>query len=91
MDDCLVATAESDLTLYHHANHRLLDIFKEHLYFLKLLKCEFKQIEINFLGVRLGNGQITINPSKITGIKEWPRVLKSIKEVHSTLSILGFQ
>jgi hypothetical protein len=81
MDDCLVATADGELTLHRKMNHRLLDIFEEHSYFLKPSKCEFEKTEIDFLGARLGNGQITIDPSKIAGIKEWPRTLKSVKEV----------
>jgi hypothetical protein len=72
-------------------NHCLLDIFKEHSYFLKLSKCVFEQPEVNFLGVRLEHGEITISPSKIAGIKDWPTMLKSVKEVQSTLGILEFQ
>jgi Reverse transcriptase (RNA-dependent DNA polymerase)/RNase H-like domain found in reverse transcriptase len=91
MDDCLVATAEGELALHRHMNHRLLDIFEEHSYFLKPSKCEFERSKVDFLGVRLGHGQITIDPSKIAGIKDWPHTLKSVKEVRSTLGILGFQ
>jgi hypothetical protein len=72
-------------------NHQLLDLFKQHLYFLKPSKCIFEQPEVNFLGIWLSHGEITINPSKITGISKWPSILKSIKEVRSTLGILGFQ
>jgi hypothetical protein len=91
MDDCLVATADGELGLHCRMNHCLLDIFEEHSYFLKPSKCKFECTEIDFLGVRLGHGQITIDPSKIAGIKEWPRTLKSVKEVRSTLGVLGFQ
>jgi hypothetical protein len=91
MDDCLVATADGELNLHREMNHRLLTIFEEHSYFLKPSKCIFEQPEVDFLGVRLGHGQITIDPSKIAGIKDWPRILKSVKEVRSTLGILGFQ
>jgi RNase H-like domain found in reverse transcriptase/Reverse transcriptase (RNA-dependent DNA polymerase) len=91
MDDCLIAMADSELGLHCQMNHRLLDIFEEHSYFLKLSKCEFECTEIDFLGVCLGNRQITIDPSKIAGIKEWPRMLKSVKEVQSTLGVLSFQ
>jgi hypothetical protein len=91
MDDCLVATVEGKLALHRRMNHRLLDIFKEHSYFLKPSKCKFEQTEVDFLGVRLGHRQITIDPSKIAGIKDWPRTLKSVKEVCSTLGVLGFQ
>jgi len=91
MDDCLVATAEGELTLHRQMNHHLLQIFEENSYFLKLLKCIFEQSEVDFLGVRLGHGEISIDPSKIARIKDWPTTLKSVKEVRSTLGILGFQ
>jgi RNase H-like domain found in reverse transcriptase len=91
MDDCLVTTAEGELALHRQMNHQLLDIFKEHSYFLKPSKCEFERMKIDFLGICLGHGQIKIDPSKIAGIKEWPRILKSVKEVCSILGVLGFQ
>jgi len=72
-------------------NHRLLQIFEEHSYFLKPSKCVFEQPEVDFLGVRLGHGEISIDLSKIAGIKDWPTILKSVKEVQSTLGVLGFQ
>jgi len=81
MDDCLIATGEGELALHRQMNHRLLQIFEEHSYFLKLSKCVFEQPEVDFLGVRLGHGEISIDPSKITGIKDWPTTLKSVKEV----------
>ena len=31
------------------------------------------------------------DPSKIAGLKEWPTTLKSVKEVHSMLGVLGYQ
>jgi hypothetical protein len=69
MDDCLVATADGELALHKEMNHRLLGIFEEHSYFLKPAKCIFEQQEVDFLGVRLGHGQITIDPSKLLGLK----------------------
>ena len=91
MDDCLVATGEGELELHCAMNHCLLQIFEEHSYFLKLSKCVFEKPEVDFLGVRLGHGKISIDPSKIAGIKDWPTMLKSVKEVWSTLGVLGFQ
>ena len=91
MGDCLVATAEGELALHRQMNHCLLEIFEEHSYFLKPSKCVFEQTKVDFLGVRLGHGEISIDPSKIAGIKDWPTTLKSVKEVRSMLGILGFQ
>ena len=61
MDDCLVATAEGELVLHWQMNHWLLDIFKEHSYFLKPSKCIFKQPEVNFLGMWLKHSKISID------------------------------
>jgi hypothetical protein len=51
MDDCIIGTAQEGLTLHHKMVHQLLDLFKEHSYFLKPSKCEFKQESTTFLGV----------------------------------------
>jgi RNase H-like domain found in reverse transcriptase/Reverse transcriptase (RNA-dependent DNA polymerase) len=91
MDDCLITMGEGELQLHRKMNHRLLDLFEQHSYFLKPSKCVFEQPEVDFLGVRLGHGEITIDPSKIAGISEWPSILKNTKEVRSTLGILRFQ
>jgi hypothetical protein len=37
------------------------------------------------------DGNIKIDPAKVTGIAEWPRELKNVKEVRSTLGVLGHQ
>jgi RNase H-like domain found in reverse transcriptase/Reverse transcriptase (RNA-dependent DNA polymerase) len=91
MDDCLIATAEGEIQLHRKMNHQLLDLFEQHSYFLKPSKCVFEQPEVDFLGIWLGHGEITIDPSKIAGIGEWPSILKNIKEVRSMLGVLGFQ
>ena len=59
MDDCLVATAEGELTLHRQMNHCLLNIFEEHSYFLKPFKCVFEQPKVDFLGIELGHGEIS--------------------------------
>ena len=46
---------------------------------------------MEFLGFRVGNGTVRIDPSKIGGIADWPRILKSVKEVRQILGVLGYQ
>jgi len=41
------------------------------------------------MGVK--NGEIRIDPDKITGLKNWPQKLKNAKQVQSVLGILGYQ
>jgi len=84
MDNCLVATAKGELALHRQMNHRLLNIFQEHSYFLKPSKCIFKQLEVDFLGVHLGHGEISIDPSKIAGIHQG----KAPVVIHASDSII---
>ena len=46
---------------------------------------------MDFLGMRLNCDGITINPSKIKGLTDWPRELKNPKEVWKVLRVLGYQ
>ena len=39
----------------------------------------------------MGHGVVTVDPSKLTGITEWPQTLSTVKEICSTLGVLGFQ
>jgi hypothetical protein len=46
---------------------------------------------MDFLAMRLNCDGITIDPSKIKGLTDWPRELKNIKEVQKILGVLGYQ
>jgi hypothetical protein len=46
---------------------------------------------MDFLGMRLNRDSITINPGKIKGLTDWPRILKNVKEVRKVLGVLGYQ
>ena len=91
MDDIIVATGPGEERLHEEICHQLFELLEKNSLFLKASKCIFGQPEVDFLGVRLGHGQITADPSKVAGIKEWPRNLYSVKQVRSTLGVLGFQ
>ena len=91
MDDILIATKEGEDKLHEQIYHELFKLFKKKSLFLKPSKCEFEKDEVDFLGVRLGHGVATVDPSKLEGITKWPRTLKNVKEVRSTLGVLGFQ
>jgi len=60
-------------------------------YFLKLSKCKFKKSSIEFLGWLITLKGITIDPSKVAGLANWPQQLKNVKELRHTLGILGYQ
>jgi hypothetical protein len=93
MDDMCVGTGDSPEELAKHRQivHKLLELFKQHSYFLKLSKCVFEAREIEFLGFKIGYGVARIDQSKMDGLREWPRTLSTVKEVRQVLDVLGYQ
>src|SRR6266481_301985 len=41
--------------------------------YLKPEKCDFKQPQINYLGVIVGNGKLQMDPKKLKGVADWPK------------------
>src|SRR6266576_5352177 len=64
---------------------------KELSYFLKASKTQFEKSTMEILGWQVRGNGIRIDPSKVAGIAQWPCELKSVKEVCSTLGVLGYQ
>ncbi len=71
--------------------HEFLDLMEKLLYFLKLKKCKFEQSSIEFLGWLITKKGVTVDLSKAAGLTNWPRKLRNLKELRSTLGILGYQ
>src|SRR6266478_3936383 len=90
MDDILIATTD-DLTRHRQIVHQVLDKLEEESYFLQPTKCEFEKEKVNYLGVVISRERIHIDPLKVEGLKSWPRKLSTLKQVRSTLGILGYQ
>src|SRR6266567_5496886 len=90
MDNILIATMDN-LEYHRMVVKAVLDMMKEHSLFLKPEKCEFEKHRVEYLGILLEKGTIQPDPSKIAGLREWPTKLKSVKEVCSTLGVLGYQ
>ena len=70
LDNCIMATGDSPAQweLHQEIIHLLLQLLEKHHYFLKASKCKFKQPEVEFLGFRVKDGELQINPSKILGL-----------------------
>ena len=80
MDDIGIATLLKDLNLHIAIIHDLFDVLAEHGLHLKLSKSTFTQLQMDFLGVRISKEGVTVDPAKITGLKDWPRDLKNLKQ-----------
>ena len=77
--------------LHEQIVHQFLGILEQHSYFLKVSKCKFEKDQMEFLGFLVGHRSVQIDPTKIGGILDWPRELKSVKEVQQILRVLGYQ
>jgi len=90
MDDILIATND-DIDRHQQIVHEVLDKLKEESYFLRLSKCEFEKDKVDYLGVVISQEWIHVDPLKVEGLANWPRRLQTIKQVRSTLGVLGYQ
>jgi len=93
MENWWIATSndEAGRALHAQAIHDFLDTCEKHSYFLKVSKCEIMQPQITLLGWLVTGEGLCIDPSKVTGISEWPRTLTSVRQVCKTLGVLGYQ
>ena len=62
---------------------------QEHDLFLKAKKCEFSKRKIEYLGMVIEEGQISMDPIKLAGIQNWP-IPSTVKQVRSFLGFGNF-
>ena len=93
MDDWWIVTddTEEGIQLHRQIVHAFLDQMEQKSYFLKASKTQFKRPQIELLGWLVSKEGIKIDRSKVSGIADWPRELRSVKEVWETLGVLGYQ
>ena len=78
MDDMLITAANKQENI--EQTRRVLQRMKELDLHLKLKKCKFGVKEVDFLGLILQPGEITMDPTKLSRIAEWPIPTK-VKDV----------
>ncbi|ESK81074.1 pro-pol protein, partial [Moniliophthora roreri MCA 2997] len=84
MDDILIYS--QNMEQHRERTIRLLQRLKEQDLYLKPHKCKFDVDEINFLGLVIKPGQIAMDPTKLSGISEWP----APRTVTGVCSFTGF-
>ena len=87
MDNILVYTC----MIEHHQEvvTRVLDILQKHQLYLKVEKCTFECTMVEYLGLVLSEGQVEMDPFKITGVRDW-LTPKNITEVQSFVGFVNF-
>jgi hypothetical protein len=87
LDDILIFT--DNLTLLNKLTHEVLSHLDKFNLYLKPEKCSFAQTTIDYLGLVISEGQITMDPAKVKGITEWPTPT-SVKQVQAFLGFCNF-
>ncbi len=90
MDDILIVM-DNNIARHRQIVHKVLNKLEEESYFLRLAKCEFEKDKVDYLGVVISKERIHVDPMKVEGLANWPRELQTIKQVQSTLGVLGYQ
>jgi hypothetical protein len=57
--------------------------------YLKPTKCEFEQEKVEWLGMVIEEGKISIDPGKLKGIREWPTPT-TVKHIRGFLGFGNF-
>ena len=87
IDDILIFTA----TLEEHRRVvcLVLEILAVKNLFLKLEKCVFGALKVEFVGLVISEGQVAMDPVKVEGVKEWS-VPEQLVDVQSFLGFNNF-
>ena len=70
MDNLRIHT-NSSLTLHHERTRKVLQCLREHGLSLKIIKCSFDTPTMEYLGMIIGQGQVRIDPVKLSAISTW--------------------
>ena len=70
MDDIFIF-APDKVTLMKNTG-RVLARLQENDLFLKPAKCEFYKTKVEYLGMVIEEGKISMDPGKLRGIRDWP-------------------
>ncbi|XP_048628720.1 uncharacterized protein LOC125599496, partial [Brassica napus] len=87
IDDILIYSRSAE---EHERHLRLvLERLRDQKLFAKLSKCRFWKREVGFLGHRVSEEGVAVDPENIAAIKEWPHPT-SVTEIRSFLGLDGY-
>ena len=74
-----VAVYLDDILIYSHTveehqqvTHEVLQCLHAHDLYLRPEKCEFEQEEVEYLGLIIRRGEVTMDPVKVHAVTNWP-------------------
>jgi hypothetical protein len=87
MDDILIF-AKNQEDLQKHTK-MVLQRLREHDLFLKPKKCEFNKMTMEYLGLIIQEGKLSMDLVKLSGIRDWP-TLTMVKQVRGFIRFANF-
>jgi RNase H-like domain found in reverse transcriptase/Integrase zinc binding domain/Reverse transcriptase (RNA-dependent DNA polymerase) len=87
MDDILIF-AENQEELQERTKQVLQRLW-EHDLFLKPKKCEFNKTKMEYLGLIIQEGKLSMDPIKLSGIRDWPTPT-TVKQVQGFIGFANF-
>jgi hypothetical protein len=87
LDDILIFS--DNLDQLDQLTHEVLSRLERFDLYLKPEKCVFAQTSIEYLGIIIANGQVRMDPTKLTGITSWPTPW-TVKQVQAFLGFCNF-
>jgi hypothetical protein len=70
LDDILIYT--TILNEHRTVTHKVLQCLQARDLYLRPKKCEFEQQQVEYLGLIVHEGQVTMDPIKVQAITNWP-------------------
>eukprot|EP00253_Pinus_taeda_P007083 PITA_07083 len=86
-DDILIYSCTWAAHLQHV--YLLLQLLRKHTLFVKMSKCSFGMIEVEYLGHSVGREGVKVDPKKIQAMQEWPQP-KTLKSLRGFLGLTGY-
>src|SRR5579863_10686743 len=87
LDDILIFAGTT--TELECLTHLVLQCLQELDLFLRPNKCSFNQTMVEYLGLIISEGELCMDPVKLSAIKEWPRP-KKVKDIQKFLGFCNF-
>ncbi|EFQ98660.1 hypothetical protein MGYG_08943, partial [Nannizzia gypsea CBS 118893] len=84
LDDILIFSASREKYIRHIK--LVLDRLRKYRLYAKLSKCAFFQVSVDFLGYRVSRGGVSMDPTRVTTVQEWPEPCS----FHDIQVFLGF-
>jgi hypothetical protein len=96
VEGCFILVYMDDILIFANTQEELDRLTKEVLQrlrdndlFLKPKKCVFNKPKMEYLGLIVEEGKLSMDPTKLSGIRDWP-IPKTVKDVRSFLGFGNF-